>query len=78
MFEYGTILQTINLTKQAEEALPAELAKGLGMSFARLMQKVSKGLETFQGGGWEILSHQITRIGHSLFVTFIIRRPKKA
>ena len=72
------MLQTINLTKQAEEALPAEVAKSMAVSFAKVLQSTSKGMETFQGGGWEIVSHQITRIGHTLFVTFIIRRPKNA
>ena len=39
-----------------------------------ILQKTSKGIETFKGGGWDIVSHEITRIERHLVVSFLLRR----
>jgi len=77
MFEYATLVSTIGLTKKAEEATPAELAKVVSVSLGKAVATTAKGLEKLQGGGWEIISHQITPVSHTLVVSFLCKREKR-
>jgi hypothetical protein len=76
IYEYATLVSTIGLTKKAEDATPQELAKIISMSLGKVVANTTKGLDKLRGGGWEIINHQMTYIGHALVITFLIKRPK--
>ena len=74
MAEYGVMAQSVDLKPEAYSASGALLAKTITESTNQILIKAAKGLQSVQGGGWEILSHQITRIGDHLIVSFLLRR----
>jgi len=74
MAEYGVMAQSVDLKPEAYSATGALLAKTITESMNQILIKASKGLQSFQGGGWDIMSHQITRIGDHLVVSFLLRR----
>jgi hypothetical protein len=41
----------------------------------RMWPSVMNGLQTLDGGRWEIISHTVTRVGGQMLATFVLRRP---
>ena len=77
MYEYSVMVKTAELNPEAlATATKDELSKTIGVALGGAMSELSKGMETFQGGGWEIISHQLTRFEHHLFSSFLLRRQK--
>ena len=77
MYEYATMVGSIGLTKKVEEATPDEITKAITIGLGKTTTNIMKAYDTFQGGGWEIISHQITLVSHTLVVTYLARRPKQ-
>jgi len=77
MAEYGFMVQTMEIKPDMEDATADGLGQTMAMSLGQMAQKASKGLTTIQGGNWEIVSHDMTRLGRHLIVTFLIRRQAK-
>ena len=44
----------------------------------KLLDYVGNLLQTKDGGGWELVSHDFLITGHELVATFFIRRPKSS
>jgi hypothetical protein len=75
MYEYAIMSETIAL-KPLVAKNKKELLDGLGMALVRIMDVVHKSLRTYEGGGWEILSHDLTKLEHHFLITFLTRRQK--
>jgi len=78
MTQYGFIVQTIDVKPEADDAPANEVSKGLALGLNRLAQNASKGLKDLQGGGWEIASHSLTRVGKHMVVSMLIKREAPA
>jgi len=77
MYEYSVMVKTADLKPEAlATATKDELSKGIGGALGEAISELSKGMDTFQGGGWEIISHQLTTFEHHLFASFLLRRQK--
>ena len=77
MYEYAIMSETVNVKP---EVMVTETKKvlldNLGTDLIRVMDIVHKSLRTYEGGGWEILSHDLTKLDRHLVVSFLIRRQK--
>lgn len=77
MYEYSLMVKTADLNpERLATASKDELSKGIMGALGGAIGELSKGMETFQGGGWEIISHQLTSFEHHLFASFLLRRKK--
>jgi len=77
MYEYAIMSETVNVKPEALVAeSKKELLSSLGIDLVRVMDIVHKSLNTYEGGGWEILSHDLTKLDRHLVVSFLIRRQK--
>jgi len=77
MYEYSVMVKTVDLNPEAlATANKDELSKGILGALGGAISELSKGMDAFQGGGWEIVSHQLTRFEHRLVASFLLRRQK--
>ena len=77
MYEYSVMVKTADLNPETlATATKDELSKAILVALGGAISELSKGVDTFQGGGWEIISHQLTRFEHHLFASFLLRRQK--
>ena len=74
MAEYSTVVTHIDLKPEAYSQTGDQMAKNLTAVLGKVLKSTAKLSESFQGGKWEILSHQIFRIGDHLLVSFLLRR----
>ncbi len=75
MAEYGFIIQTIDIKPGTEDATADELSQTMAIGLNKVVQSAAKGLSNLPGGGsGEILSHNLTRIGSHLVVSFLFHR----
>ena len=78
MYEYSIIVRTLEI--KAEELADAtfdQLHLVIGAALTQTIAYVEEGLETFQGGGWELVSHELSNIADFMVVSFLLRRPKR-
>lgn len=77
MYEYAIMSETVNVKPEALVAeSKKELLNSLGIALVRVMDIVHKSLKTYGSGGWETLSHDLTKLDRHLVVTFLIRRQR--
>jgi hypothetical protein len=75
MAEYGFIIQTIDIKPDMEDSTADQLSQNMAIALNTIAQSAAKGLSNLPGGGnGEILSHNLTRIGGHLVVSFLFRR----
>ena len=74
MAKYGIMVQTMKIKPNMADATPNEVSQALTVGLNQTVQKASKGLDTLEGGGWEIVSHALTRINRHLVLSFLICR----
>jgi hypothetical protein len=74
MREYVVMAETVTLKPEAYSATADQLAQLITAIVNKIVVKASKGLPNFQGGGWDISSYNMTRIGDHLVVSFLIAR----
>lgn len=75
-FEYGMMVETGELKPGMADATAGEVSRSLTLGLGNIVQKASKGLETLEGGGWVIVSHDLTRIERHLVLSLLVRRDK--
>jgi len=75
--EYAFLVTTLTLTPGLADATSAEVSKGLGTALGPFGEQLAKSVPSFQGGGFEIVSHDLTRIDRHLVVTLLLRRYTK-
>ena len=74
MSEYATVVTNVDLKPEAYSQTGDKLAQSLTLTLSKVLKNTTKARESFQGGRWDILSHQIFRIGDHLLVSFLLRR----
>lgn len=75
MAEYGLLVQTIDIKPDMEDSSADQLSQSMAIALNTIVQSASKGLSNLPGGGnGEILSHNLTRIGRHLVVSFLFKR----
>jgi hypothetical protein len=78
MTEYGFIVQTIEIKPEADDADSNEVGKSMAIGMNQFVQKAARSLPNLRGGGWEIASHSLTRVGKHMIISLLIRREKPA
>jgi hypothetical protein len=77
-YEYSVGLQTLEmrpgLADVASDQLNLELTRDVGS----MVRDAAEGIQTVQGGGWEVISHGITGLDGRLVISLLLRRPKAA
>ena len=76
MIEYGVMVGSAELKPAIMMATSDQVAQTITTILNHELQKVKKALNSFQGGGWEIISHELTRIDSHVAVSFLVRREK--
>jgi len=77
MYEYGIVFEVADMTPEIlATATKDEFSQNLGAALNKVITRVPERIKTFQGGDWEITSHQLTRFDHYLVISFLLRRPK--
>ena len=77
MYEYSLMVKTADVKLEAlATATTDELTQNVAVALGGVIDEVSKSMKSFQGGDWEIISHQLTRLDHYLVASFLLRRPK--
>ena len=75
MAEHRLMLFAMKLLPDVLEASSNEIGRGLTLSLGRILDEdISKRLDSLEGGGWEIVSHNLTAMGQHLIFSFLIRR----
>ena len=72
MAEYNTVSSCILLKHNIENATAEEMGESVNKALYQAVQSTAKELKA-QGGGWKIISHEITRLGNNLIVSFLLR-----
>jgi hypothetical protein len=73
-YEYGFMFHTIDIS-QVGDINSEHGASLFGQELAELTQGLNESLPQFDGGNWEILSHNINFTGLVAMISFLIRRP---
>lgn len=74
--EYATLVEVGELQKGIEDMKSKDVAVSMISGLGGLVNKVSDAIKTLDGGGWEIVSHEITVISKHLIVSFLLKRQK--
>jgi len=74
MTEYGFMVHSIEIKPEADDASPVEVSKMMAVGLNQIVQKAAKSLPTLKGGGWEIASHNLVRVGKHMVVSILISR----
>ena len=53
------------------------LANHLGEALGPFTSNLTQGLQTFRGGGWEVVSHNMILSRDSVVMVFLIRRQRR-
>ena len=79
MYEYDLISEVADVKlEKVATANKDDFAKYLQASLSSVIFSVKQRMTAeFQGGDWEIVSHQLNNLDRYLVVTFLIRRPEK-
>ncbi len=72
--QYAFMIETAELKAGAADATSDEISQSLGLGLGNIGEKITKALPTLPPGGWQVVSHDITRIDRHLVVTILIRR----
>jgi hypothetical protein len=74
MSDYGMIVQTLTIKPDMEDASSDEVSKEMSVGLGQLLHKVTTGLKNLPNTkDAELLSHNITRVGSHLIVSFLFR-----
>ena len=73
-YEYGFMFRTIDISQMAD-ITSEDGASMFGQELAELAKGLNESLPRFDGGNWEVMSHNINFSGLVALVSFLIRRP---
>ena len=76
-YDYGMMFQGMTLKPGIADQTTDEVAKAMTMASGKLVKRISQGVNTLDGGGWEVVSHALLRIDRHLLVSSMIRRESK-
>lgn len=75
-YEYGFMLHNIDIS-QIDDITSEEGSSIFGQELAELTRGLNESLLQFDGGDWEIMSHNINFSGLVAMVSFLMRRPAR-
>lgn len=75
-YQYAAMAQPIRLSKEVLDMGTPDFGIDLSNGLLHTTVGVSNSLPTFEGGGWEIVSHSVAEIQGHLVVTYLLRRPR--
>ncbi len=74
MAEYTTVTKSLIIQKDVEQLTINELQQIMTKAIAGITEEVSKALKTLNGGGWEIISRELTKFDNKFIVSFLLKR----
>ncbi|MCJ7769548.1 MAG: hypothetical protein MUO92_03610 [Dehalococcoidales bacterium] len=74
MTEYTTVTKALVIQKDVEQLTINELQQIMTQAIAGITEEVSKALKTLDGGGWEIVSRELTKFDTKFIVSFLLKR----
>jgi hypothetical protein len=74
MAEYAFFVRVCELQDDFSSCTSEHCGQVIAEKLAGVAQTLNRGLESFERGNWDAVSHTITQTGKSLVVTFLIRR----
>jgi hypothetical protein len=74
--EYSIMVHTIQLKPGIGDATSDEVSQGLTIALAQVIQTVGKAAQSLEGGGWDVISHEITRLDRHVVISFLLSRSK--
>ncbi|MDA0988165.1 MAG: hypothetical protein O2783_03320 [Chloroflexi bacterium] len=74
-YEYGFLVETIEVKDEIADATADELRQGFASGLAGLAHKISTMVPTLPRSGFEVVSHDLTKIDRHLILSVLIRRP---
>ena len=78
MYEYSVIVRTLDMIPEnLARATADDFHDSIALALTQTIDIVEKDLDKFQGGGWEMLSHDVNMSERFMVVSFLLRRPKK-
>jgi hypothetical protein len=76
MYDYAAYTIGLDLKVGIEDLTADQVAATLNAIIAGAITKVTPQLETYNGGRWEIMSHDLMRLQSHLVLSFLLRRLK--
>ena len=78
-YEYAFFTQAGPISVEPAEMCCGEmLANHLGEALGPFTRSLTQGLQTFRGGGWEVVSHNMILARDSVLMVFLIRRQRNS
>lgn len=74
MSEYTVIVTNLNNMPDIEHSTKEEISPGLTSALGGALTEITKVMGQIDGGGWEIISHNLVKVGHHWAVSFLLRR----
>jgi hypothetical protein len=72
--EYGMMVQTLTIKPDMEDTSEDDVSKAMTNGLGQVLHKVSTGLKNLPNAkDPEIISHNLTRVGNHLIVSFLFR-----
>jgi hypothetical protein len=75
-FEHGLVVQSSPLPEHFSGLGAAGVAEVLSRSFVDVASGLDESLAVLDGGGWEVVSHNVVVIERAVVVNFLVRRPR--
>jgi hypothetical protein len=74
MGEYRIMVQALGIKPDMLDATPEQIGQSFTAGMGRMVEKAAKELDSFEGGGWTIVSHALTKLDRYLIVSLLLRR----
>jgi hypothetical protein len=76
--EYAFLVHTRDLPPDASAQSGRQQGELIAETLMELCAPLESGLESFDDGGWRVLSHDVMQANGSLVISFLICRPRQA
>ncbi len=74
-YAYSMMVKSVDLKPEITEMKADQISLSLTTILGQLAVNMGKSIPKLPDGGWEAVSHSVTRIGGALSVTILLRRP---
>jgi hypothetical protein len=74
--EYAFLVQTCDLPPDIASIPADESGRLIAQGLAALAEPLQRSLESFDRGGWHVVSHNVAQVNGALILTFLITRQR--
>lgn len=74
-YEFALLTQSVKIPAAAELE-KVDFGEAIGVGLGPQPKVLANSVKSFQGGGWEVVSHDLTVHGNILIITYLLRRPQ--